>query len=110
MPWFARGGAVEIPLPWERLLWTGGPAWFRRPAERYFLTDFRLVRQAGGTFDEFVLHDIGEVACRRSRVDAVLATWTIVVQPRDPRRTPIVLRGVRRGPQLAALLELVADE
>jgi hypothetical protein len=102
-------GQAEVPLPWERLLWSGRPAW-PFSTEQYFLTDFRVVRQALARVDELVLHDIGEVICRRSRLDALLGTSTIVVRPRDARRPLLLLRGVRRGPQLAALLELVSGE
>ena len=110
MPTSQRDGAADMPLPWERLLWSGRPAWSFVTRERYVLTDFRLVRQAGGHLDDLVLHDIRDVACRQSRVDSLLGTSTLTVRPRDVRRAPIVLRGVRRGPELAALLELVAGE
>src|SRR5262245_21953891 len=102
-------GQTEVPLPWERLLWSGRPAW-PFASEEYFLTDLRIVRQARARVDELVLHDIGEVVCRRSRIDALFGTSTIVVRPRDARRSLLLLRGVRRGPQLAALLDLLSGE
>jgi hypothetical protein len=99
-----------IPLPWERLLWNGRPAWPFLTRERYFLTDFRVVRQAGGAFDDLVLHDIGEVVGAESGLDSLFGTATIRIRPRDARRAPLVLRRVRRGQQLAALLELLSGE
>ena len=110
MLWSRRNRAVNIPLPWERLLWRGRAAWAVLTREQYFLTDFRVIRQAGGAFDDLVLHDIGEVVCTQSGFDAVFGLSTIVVRPRDPRRRPIVLRRVRRGAQLAALLEWLSGE
>jgi hypothetical protein len=101
---------VDIPLPWERLLWRGRPAWAVLTREGYFLTDFRVIRRAGGAFDDLVLHDIGEVVCTQSGIGVLLGLSTITICPRDPRRRPLVLRGVRRGAQLAALLELLSGE
>jgi hypothetical protein len=101
---------VDIPLPWERLLWTGGPRFAVGGRERYFLTDFRLIRQSPGGVDELVLHDIGDVGRTESGLDRVLGTSTLVVRTRDGRRAPLLLRRVRRGPHLAALIELLAGE
>jgi hypothetical protein len=101
---------MDIPLPWERLLWCGRPAWPFLTRERYFLTDFRIIRQTGGAFDDLVLHDIGEVVCAESRLDSLFGTSRIRIRPRDARRAPLVLRRVRRGQQLAALLELLSGE
>ena len=36
---------MEIPLPWERLLWSSRAVW--PPGARYALTDFRLVHVNG---------------------------------------------------------------
>jgi hypothetical protein len=95
-----------IPLPWERLLWKGRSA--LRPAAWYALTDFRLIaaRPAG----EIVLQDIADVARTRSLLDRAIGTSTIVVRGRGQDCPPIVLRHVRRGAQLAALLELLSGE
>jgi hypothetical protein len=101
---------VDIPLPWERLLWSGRPAWPPLTRERYFLTDFRIIRQAGGAFDDLVLHDIGEVVAAHSGLDPFFGTSTIRIRPRDVRRPTLVLRRVRRGQHLAALLELLSGE
>src|SRR4051794_32501044 len=101
---------VDIPLPWERLLWTGGPRFAFGGRERYFLTDFRLIRRAPGGVDELVLHDIGDVGRTESSLDRVLGTSTLVVRTRNGRRPPLILRRVRQGWHLAALIELLAGE
>ena len=95
----------DMQLPWERLLWSGRPAFFGLPRERYTLTDLRLVRSAGVDVDELLLHDITDINRTESRVDRIVGTSTLVVHPRDTRRAPLVLRRVRHGQQLAALLE-----
>ena len=105
-----RNRAGDIPLPWERLLWRGRPAGAVLPRERYLLTDIRVIRQVGGAFDDLLLHDIDEVACTQSGLHGVLGLSTIVIRPRDPRRRSLVLRRVRRGHQLAALLEWLSGE
>jgi hypothetical protein len=107
---------VDIPLPWERLLWSSRP-WrlrLRLAGERYLLTDARLAcvtRGAadGGGGDELVLDDIADVHREQSRLDRLLGTSTVIVHGRR-HRTPIVLTGIRRGAQLAALLELIAGD
>jgi hypothetical protein len=104
---------MNVPLPWERLLWSGRPLRLSRLAgERYFLTDFRLVRLAGDRLDELVLHDIGEIHRTESRLDRILGTSTLVVHARGQGRdgAPIVLAGVRNGAQLAALLEILSGD
>jgi len=103
---------VEIPLPWERLLWTGRPARvaLRLRGERYFLTDFRLIRQRGHAVDEVVLHDIADVQRLETRVDRLLGTSTLVVHPRRNGVAPIIVVGIRRGAPLAALLELLSGD
>jgi cytochrome c553 len=103
---------VEIPLPWERLLWTGRPVrvGLRLRGERYCLTDFRLIRVRGTAVDELVLHDIVDVRRFESRLDRVLGTSTLVVHPRRNEVAPIELVGIRRGAPLAALLELLSGD
>jgi len=81
----------------ERRLWTG---------RRYFLTDLRLVAPP----HELALDDVGDVHRSQTAVQHVCGVSTIQVHPKDPRRTPLVLRNVRRGPQLAALIELLAAD
>jgi hypothetical protein len=102
----------EIPLPWERVLWTGRPVRFgpRLRGERYFLTDLRLARVAGATVDEIVLNDIGDVLRTESRLDRLLGTSTVAVVPRRAGAASIVLSGIRRGAPLAALLELLSGD
>jgi hypothetical protein len=99
---------VEVPLPWERLLWSCRS--LLAPGKRYALTDFRLVCIAGERSDELPIHDVGDVHRHQSRLDRFLGTSTLVVHPRTGRRAPFVLAHVRRGAQLAALLELLAGE
>jgi hypothetical protein len=99
------------PLPWERLLWSATPRPFvpRLRGVRYALTDFRLVRTAPGVpGQEIALQDLGEIHLSRSRVDRVSGAWTLRVDSRLPGAPPLLLAGVRRGPQLAALLEVLA--
>ena len=100
---------MDIPLPWERLLWRGHPTFQLPGRERYVLTDVRLVRLAGTDADELLVRDIGEIQCDESRLDWLIGS-TVMVRPRDTRRTSIVLRRVRRGPQLAALIEWLSSE
>ena len=103
---------AEIPLSWERLLWSGRPLRLgpRLRGERYVLTDFRLVRTAGAQIDELVLHDIGDVQRMESRLDRLLGTSTIVAHARRQGAPPIVLSSIRRGAPLAALLELLSGD
>ena len=105
-----RSRAVDIPLPWERLLWSGRPLFARLTRERYILTDIRLVRLAGTKIDELLLHDIGEIHSTETRVGRLVGIATLIVQPRDARRPPIVLHGVRHAQQLAALLDWLSVE
>jgi len=99
---------VEIPLPWERLLWSSRAVW--PPGARYVLTDFRLIHLNGRRSVEIAIHDIGEIRCGRSWIDRLLGTSTLSVYARDSRRAPLVLLHVRRGASLAALLELAAGD
>jgi hypothetical protein len=101
---------VEIPLAFERLLWTGGPRFASVRRERYFLTDFRLILQSDRGVDELALQDVGDIERTESGFDPVLGTSTLTVRPRDPERLPLVLRRVRQGAHLAALIELLAGE
>jgi hypothetical protein len=103
---------VNVPLPWERRLWSAAPIrlFARLAGERYVLTDFRLVRSRGGTIDELVLHDIGDVQRTQSTLDGLLGTSTLVVHARRPGGSTIVLSGIRKGTQVAALLELLSGD
>ncbi len=101
---------MDVLLPWERLLWSGRPLLTRADRERYLLTDFRLVRVAGSNVEEVLLHDIVDVRRTKSRLDRIVDTSTIVVRFRDGRSAPLVLRNVRHGQQLAALVEWLSSE
>lgn len=103
---------MNAPLPWERVLWSGRP--FRLVArlkgERFFLTDFRLIRVTRDQLDEIVLHDIGEVQRTESGLDKALGTSTILVRARRRGIAPLVIAGIRRGAAFAALLELLSGD
>jgi hypothetical protein len=103
---------TTLPLPWERLLWSSRPWRFspRLAGERYLLTDFRLLRVTRGSVDDLALDDVGDIQRTESTADRILGTSTIVVHARRRGASPIVLTAVRRGDQLAALLELLAGE
>lgn len=102
---------LEI-CPWERILWTARPfgLFARLSGERYFLTDFRLVRSRGTAADELVLHDIGDVQRLVSRADRLLGTSTLVVRARGRNARAIVLAGIRKGTQVGALIELLSGD
>lgn len=99
---------MEIPLAWERVLWSYRP--LLAPGERYVLTDFRLARVAGARSAELAIQDVGDVYRERSVLDCLIGASTLVVHPRDARRPPLVLRHMRHGAQLAALLEFLAGD
>jgi hypothetical protein len=82
----------------------------RLSGERYYLTDLRLVRESPRGADEIPLQDIGEIGRTESPLDRVLGTSTVVVHARDDRRPPLVVADVRRGAQLAAVLELLSSD
>ena len=84
---------------WERRLWEG---------RRYVLTDLRLI--ATDREHEISLDDIGDIHRSQSFVQTVLGLSTLDVRHRNPRRRGVVLRHVRRGSQLAALIELLATD
>lgn len=99
-------------LPWERLLWSGRPLRLRArlTGEQYFLTDFRLVRRSRFCADEIALEDIGEVGRTESTGDRLLGTSTIVVNAKHDDRPPFIIADIRRGGQLAAVLELLSAD
>jgi hypothetical protein len=103
---------LNLPLPWERLLWDGRPCRLlaRLAGERYVLTDFRLARSAGKRVDELVLHDIGDVQRTESGLDRVLGTSTLIVYAKRRDISPLVLTGIRKGTQVAALIEFLSGE
>lgn len=98
-------------LPFERVLWTGRP-WRlgRRVAgDRYLLTDFRLIAISQRLVEEIALDDIADIQRAESRFDRLFGTSTIVVHNANGA-VAVFLHAVRRGPQLAALLELLAGD
>jgi hypothetical protein len=103
---------VQVPLPWERVLWSGRPLRVRARlrGERYILTDLRLMRIVAGAVDELLLHDISDVQRAESRLDRLLGTSTITAVSRRSGIGPIVVSGVRRGAPLAALIELLSED
>jgi hypothetical protein len=99
---------MEVPLSWERLLWSHRgllPPW-----ERYVLTDFRLVRLGRRESDELAIQDIADVHHYEAWIDRVLGSSTVVVHSKNRRRAPLVLPHVRHGAQLATLLDLTSAE
>jgi hypothetical protein len=101
----------RVLLPWERLLWSSRP-WQLRPrlgGERYFLTDFRLLRLTRDALSEVALDDISDIQRTETRIDRIIGTSTIAVHTAGCVE-PLLLQSVRRGPQLAALLELLAGD
>ena len=101
----------QVLLPWERLLWSSRPWHLSRllSGERYLLTDFRLLFLTRAVTVELALDDVGEIHRMESTADRVLGTSTIAVHPVAPG-APLTLTAVRRGAQLAALLELLAGD
>jgi len=102
--------ALHVPLPWERLLWSGRSTLLHQPPARYLLTDLRLVRAVRGRdADEILLDDIADVRQTQSRLDRLLGTSTLVVQSRH-HAFRIELSGIRRGAQVAAILDLLSGD
>jgi len=93
-------------LPWERQLWSGRSVLPRR--SRYLLTDFRLARVGVGGA-EILTQDILDIHRSESPLERVLGLSTLAVHVRGAD-APFVLRAIRRGQQLAAVLELIAGE
>ena len=102
---------MNVPLPWERVLWSGRPLRARAlRGERYVLTDFRLVHVTPRAGSELVLHDVGEIRRIQSRVDRLVGTSTLIVGSRRRGEPTLELIGIRRGAALAALLELLSGD
>ena len=81
----------------ERRLWSG---------RRYFLSDLRIAAPP----HELALDDIGDVNRTQTALQQVFGVSTLDIRPKDPRHSAVVLRHVRRGAQLAALIELLASD
>ncbi len=106
---------MDVPLPWERLIWSGRPGIAAKLGSgrrdlRYCLTDLRLVVVRRSGADEIVLHDIGEVEHVQRPIDRIARRSTLIVHARTARRPPLVLHGIRRGGHLAALIEILAGD
>jgi len=101
----------QVLLPWERLLWSSRPWRLARllSGEQYLLTDFRLLHITRSITSELALDDVGEILRTESTADRVLGTSTIAVHP-VRGGAPLILTAVRRGAQLAALLELLSGD
>lgn len=98
---------MKVPLPWERLLWKGRALW--PPSEVYVLTDFRVVCTNDRHPSEIALQDISEVSRVERAWERVLGVSSIVLYDRNGRAS-VKLRQIRHGAQLAALLELLAED
>ncbi len=88
-------------------MWDGRP---RRPGRllsgtRYVLTDARVVRISRAGVHELPLHDIADVHRIRTPLDRLAGTSTLVIDARRPATPSLVLPGVQRGAQVAALIE-----
>lgn len=81
----------------ERRLWTG---------RRYLLTDLRIAAPPY----ELALDDVGDVHRSQTLLQRIAGMSTIEVRSKDSRRPSVMLRDVRRGAQLAALIELLAAD
>ena len=104
---------MTTPLPWERLLWNGRPTLLLPHlygrGERYLLTDMRIVRMSRGEIDEIATCDVGDVHRTQTPLERILGVSTLEIGHRySPQR--LVIRSVRRAPQLAALLDLLATD
>src|ERR1051326_7320639 len=102
----------DVPLPWERVLWRARPLSLVRRAngERYILTDLRLLVLKRDRVQELALGDIGEVARSHPRLARLVDASTLTIRTRRRHAAPIVLAGIRRASQLAALLELLSGD
>jgi hypothetical protein len=101
---------MDAPLlPWERRLWSGRSVPTGRP--RYLLTDFRLARLEAGPRegDEILTQDIRDVHRTESPVERMLGLSTLTIHTWR-RRPPFVMRRIRRGQQIAALLDVLASD
>jgi hypothetical protein len=99
---------MDALLPWERRLWTGRS--FPAGRSRYILTNFRLARLSTRSSDEILTDDILDIHRAESPLERVLGLSTLTVHTRTARQAPFIVRRIRRGPQLAALLELIAGD
>jgi hypothetical protein len=100
-----------FPLPWEQRLWSCAPAFPARLVHRhveYCVTDFRLaVRHRECTLREMVLDDIDRVMVTQSWWQRASGASTVEVWSRRDGRL-LRFANIRRGPQLALILQLRA--
>ena len=87
----------------ERRLWSG---------RRYFISDQRIVsgNAASGSSRTLPWDDVGDVHRAETSVQRAFGLSTIYIDSKNARRAGLVLRDVRRGAQLAALIELLAAD
>jgi hypothetical protein len=100
-------------LPWERVLWSGRPAMpvrLLRPRERYYVTDFRVIKRIGRSVLEIAAHDIASVELTCSAWQRVRGASTLVIASRRSTDPRLEFRGIRHGPQLALVVQLLASE
>ena len=101
-------------IPWERRLWRGRPIAAARLLARdcrtsYALTDVRLTARGRHAADDLPLQDLIDVTRVTTRLDRLCGTSTLVVRRRRGA-DPFVLRSIRHGAELAAVLELAAAD
>ncbi|HEY6214687.1 MAG TPA: PH domain-containing protein [Vicinamibacterales bacterium] len=111
---------MDVPLPWERVLWRARPMSIVRRAngERYILTDLRLLILTRDRVQELALGDIAEVAQSTSPVERLLGVATLTIRSRRSASAPAALRrderftlaSIRRATHLAALLDLLSGD
>jgi hypothetical protein len=77
--------------------------------ERYVLTDMRVVRISRRGADDLATCDIGEIHRTQTRLERILGVSTLDVRHRETKQR-LVIRGIRRAPQLAALLDLLSTD
>ncbi len=72
------------------------------------LTDMRVVRNSRNGADELATCDVGEIHVTQTRLERILGVSTVDIRRRGTSQH-LVLKGIRRAPQLAALLDLLTD-
>jgi hypothetical protein len=102
-----------VILPWERVLWSGRPAWparLLRPRTRYYVTDFRILVAEGSDVREIAAHDITRVELSHASVTRLLGSSTLIVTSARGSDAPLTFEHIRHGPQLALVVQLLASE
>lgn len=77
--------------------------------ERYVLTDMRVVRISRRGADDLATCDIGEIHRTQTWLERTLGVSTLDIRHRETQQR-LVIRGIRRAPQLAALLDLLSTD